>query len=485
VQVRASGDAPFPEAEIGDELIAQGALQALRERPRSDFDYVAYLRRAGVHAVVYADTVTLTGRRRGGARGLVDHLRRRAEEGAGQGLDPPMAALARGMVLGQDERIPARMAEDFKSSGLAHLLAVSGQNVTLLSLLALPGLAVLGLGRRARLISVLGLIAVYVPLTGAGPSIMRAGAMGAAGTVAALAGRPASRWYAVLVATAFTLMLDPRAWMDPGWQLSFAAVVGIFFLAPRLTRALHRLPDGLASGVAVTVAATVATAPLMAFHFERVSIVSLMANLLALPVVAPIMWTGMAAAASSQVWVEPAALLNALNGYCLAYLAALAHWSAGFPGSVWWVRIGSPAALASAYAILAAVILMLPKAGRLFRGSSSSSHWVPVAAATALVLGLAAWAPWSAPTVFPKRFTVSFLDVGQGDATLIQTPSGASALVDGGPPQVEIASKLRAAGVRSLDLVVLTHAQADHEGGLETVLRAFHVAALLDGGAGA
>src|SRR5439155_4010929 len=101
-------------------------------------------------------------------------------------------------------------------------------------------LAAAGLGRRARLLAVLGLIAAYVPLTGAGPSIMRAGAMGAAGTVAALAGRPASRWYALLLAGAFTVAIDPRAWLDPGWQLSFAAVIGILLLAAPLTPALPR-----------------------------------------------------------------------------------------------------------------------------------------------------------------------------------------------------------------------------------------------------
>ena len=132
------------------------------------------------------------------------------------------------MVLGEDERIESGMREEFNRSGLAHLLAVSGQNVTLLAILAWPLLALAGLGRRGRLVGTLALIALYVPLTGAGPSIVRAGTMGAAGVVAALAGRPASRWYALLLAAAVSHAIDPRAWQDAGWQLSFAAVVGIF-----------------------------------------------------------------------------------------------------------------------------------------------------------------------------------------------------------------------------------------------------------------
>ena len=94
----------------------------------------------------------------------------------------------------------------------------------LLALLAMPLLALLGVPLRARLLCVLALIAIYVPVTGAGPSIQRAGVMGAAGVIAALAGRPRSRWYALLLAAFVTLAINPRASGDAGWQLSFAAV---------------------------------------------------------------------------------------------------------------------------------------------------------------------------------------------------------------------------------------------------------------------
>src|SRR5438552_2344334 len=108
----------------------------------------------------------------------------------------------------------------------------------LLAALALPLLAALGLGLRGRLVGALLLIGAYVPLAGAGPSIQRAGVMGAAGLIAALAGRPSSRVYALLLAALATLALNPRAAGDPGWQLSFAAVVAILLLAGRIREAL-------------------------------------------------------------------------------------------------------------------------------------------------------------------------------------------------------------------------------------------------------
>src|SRR5262249_45613043 len=158
----------------------------------------------------------------------------------------------------------------------------------------------------------LGLIALYVPLAGGGPSIQRAGAMGAATTVAALAGRPASRWYALLLAAAATLALNPRASGDPGWQLSFAAVVAIALTtAPTSARlSPRRLPPPAADAAAMSLAATLGTAPLLAFHFAELSLVSLPANMLAAAAIAPIMWLGMLAAAIGQLAPQLALPLN-------------------------------------------------------------------------------------------------------------------------------------------------------------------------------
>src|SRR3954451_24876175 len=171
----------------------------------------------------------------------------------------------------------------------------------LLAALALPGLALAGVGVKARCGALLALIAAYVPLAGAGPSLQRAGVMGAAGFVAMAVGRPASRWYALELAAAVTLVLNPRVAGDAGWQLSFAAVAGILLLAGPIQRALGALPRVLAEGVAVTVAATVATAPLIAHHFGSISLAGLLANVVALPVVALVMWVGMIQVALGQL----------------------------------------------------------------------------------------------------------------------------------------------------------------------------------------
>jgi competence protein ComEC len=461
VMVRTSRRVAWPRVRVGQELAVDGVLEPLRPAD-------AWLRPRNVHAVLIADRLVATGRARGGIAGVLDRVRRRAEAALERGVPPPQAALLRGMVLGEDDALPDTMREDFQTSGLAHLVAASGQNVMLLCALVFALSAAIGLGLRARLVLALGLIALYVPLAGAGPSIQRAGVMGAAGVTAALAGRPASRWYALLLAAAVTLGLNPRADEEPGWQMSFAAVAAIMLLAAPLGDGLRRrgMPTGVAEAIALTVAATIGTAPLIALHFDRTSIVSLPANVLAAPAVAPVMWLGMAAATTGQIGAWAGAPFTALAGYPVAFVSWVGAAAAHLPHAA---VVVSPWVVGAACVVAAAAILA-PAARR--RSS------VAVAALVAAVVW-ALHAP-SRPPGAPMGLRVTFLDIGQGDATLIQDRRTAI-LVDTGPPDGGIVGRLRRAGVGRLDLLVVTHAQADHEGGAAAVVRAMPVELLLDG----
>ena len=352
--------------------VATGAVVRVRGRLRRLGPFEQHYVRKGAHAAITVDLAAATGARRGGPWRVVDVVRGRAEAALAVGLAPPQAALLRGMALGQDEALSERTRDEFRTAGLSHLTAASGQNIALLLALALPLLTLAGLGLRQRLAAALALIALYVPLAGAGPSIQRAGAMGAATTAAALAGRAASRWYALLLAAAATLAVNPRFSADPGWQLSFAAVVAIALATPAIAARLRRrrVPGPLAEAAAMTVAATLGTAPLLAFHFEELSLVSLPANLLAAPAVAPIMWLGMLAAAVGQVAAPLALPLNALNALLLGYVGAVAHTAATVPhAEVRW-RLPGPLALAGLYAAVAALIALVR-----WRAPTAGERW--------------------------------------------------------------------------------------------------------------
>jgi competence protein ComEC len=486
---------PVGDLPVGSEIAADGALE-----PPEPWR-AAYLRRLGIAMVLRTGGIEERPGRRGGFQGWIDLIRDRAEAALGRGMPEREAALARGFVLGEDDRIDHRTREDFQRSNLTHLLAVSGENVILLCVLAWPLLALLGLPLRARLIGALCLIAVYVPVTGAGPSIQRAGVMGAAGLVAALADRPRSRWYAVLLAATITLAINPRADGDVGWQLSFAAVIGIMLWAKRIAvlvagRERRSTRAALAEAVAVTTSATVATAPLMAEAFDQFSPAALPANVLAAPAVAPAMWLGMLAGIAGQLPLLPVEPVNWLNSLCLAYISQVAHWLGTPDWALLTVHLGSVWSVAAAYvALLAAMEILLRRLGsRRVRASSRTSTPRPRAApgpvrlpraalalpAGALVLAvllLLVWPFGSATSSEPSRsdLSVRVLDVGQGDSILLDPPDGAPVLVDTGPPGDGVEDRLRDLGIRSLAAIVISHDQSDHAGDLGALLDALHV----------
>lgn len=435
------------------------------------------------------------------ALGHRDEIRDRAERALGRGMPVREAELARGFVLGEDDRIDAATIEDFRRAGLSHLLAVSGQNVALLALLAMPLLAALGMPLRTRLVWVLAAIAVYVPLAGGGPSIVRAGVMGALGLLATLAGRRASRLYALVVAAAITLAIDPGIATDVGWQLSFAAVLGILALARRLRAPIARCVGGrgwqgaLAEAAAVTIAATLATAPLIAFHFEALSTTTLLANLLALPAVAPAMWLGMLVSIGAQVPGFPAGVPNAIAAPLFAYIAEVARWCGRPSWAYLPVSLGI-GGLVSSYALLAVAALGVPalvrrrrlvalRRDRGLRSPAVRRSWgrrsSPAVAIVSLALALAGSRLGADASGGPlaRGLRVTVLDVGQGDAILLQPVGAAAVLVDGGPPGGGIVAKLRDAGVESLGAVVATHEQSDHTGGIGELLGRLPIGELL------
>ncbi|MCD6013995.1 MAG: fold metallo-hydrolase [Solirubrobacterales bacterium] len=472
--------APEPVADlaVGSAVRVSGTI-----RDPGDWERTR-LERLGIRDLLAADRIEAVAGRRGGLTGQLDQVRSRAEAALGAGTTAEAASLLRGFVLGQDDRIDAATVEEFKASGLAHLLAVSGQNVILLAVLATVALALLGVPLRSRLAWILALIAIYVPVAGAGASIQRAGVMGAAGIVAALAGRPRSRWYALLLAACATLGLDPRASADIGWQLSFAAVGGILLgsrpMAELIAGGARGWRRALADAVALTVAATIATAPLMAHHFGTVSLVSLPANLVALPAVAPVMWLGMLVAAAAQLSWLPVEPLTWLAGLLAAYIAQVAAW---FGAPAWAqaeLALGHPFGLALGYALAGtglALVLRWAARRRSLRPAGAAGSTASRRRAVLAITVLVAVAAVAAAAV-PSReaagrvpgLRLTLLDVGQGDAILLEPDGRDPVLVDTGPAGAKVAERLEQRGIDRLAALVITHPENDHDGGAADVL---------------
>jgi competence protein ComEC len=278
-----------------------------------------YYATQGAHLELRASEAVMTGRRHG-VWGASDSLHRAALAQLGLSVSPPPPrALVAGIALGDTGALPQSTKAELRASGLYHLVAVSGQNVALViafTLVALGGVGVIGVPAR---VAALGVTVTYVLVTGAGPSIVRAGVAGVLVAAAWLGSRSVSRWHLLACGAAIVLALDPLELYDPGFQLSFSAVIAIFLVAPRLRGALGQ-------AAAVSVACTVVTSPIVWWHFGRASPLAIPANLLALPAVAPILWLALAAVFMHALWAPLAAPLldmaDVLAGYVLTIARA-------------------------------------------------------------------------------------------------------------------------------------------------------------------
>ena len=427
------------------------------------FDRRTWLARQGVHETLAARSLAVLGRR-GGIQGVLDRLRHGARAALQAGGDDESSRIATGVALGGTATLDDSTVEAFRASGLAHLLAVSGGNVVLLVA------AVLGLAWLARVPRPLAhgcaipAVIAYAAIVGGGPSVVRAAATGALASLAWLVGSARDPWHLLALAAAAVLALDPWAIAGPGFQLSFVAVAAIHGLAPPIRRWLEGtvVPLRLCSPLAISVACTLATAPVALVHFGRTSLVaSLPANLLALPAVAPLLWFALASCAR---------LAGRARGGGAARRCGARARRLHRPGRAAWrlARRRSARAPAARSCSPAAALAWL-------------ACRRPAAAFAGALAGLLVALTWPAARGSPppaRALRVTFLDVGQGDATLIEAP-GTRALVDTGPPEARVEAQLRKRGVHSLDALFLSHDESDHDGRAAEILRALKVAVLV------
>ena len=332
--------APPPQ---GARLRVLGTLRA-----PADFERT-WLRRHGVHVVLRASTSRVV-RLRGG---VADRLHAWLARASTPGLTGERRAVLQGVVLGEDGGLSDTLRQRFRASGLYHLLAVSGGNVIIVAGGTVALVLLLGVSRIGAEFAALGSIGAYVLAVGPQPSVVRAGVVGALGSLAWLTGRERDRWYALLVAAIALLAWNPYNALDPGFQLSFVAVLSIFVLAPRFLRALegYPLPRPLAQCVAISAACGLATAPVSWLHFHAIPLLTVPANAAAAPVVTPLLALALLAAILPPV----GPLLAELNGWCAAYLAGCARFFGGLPGAqvrsaAGAAALGSGVLLVAAYA---------------------------------------------------------------------------------------------------------------------------------------
>jgi competence protein ComEC len=457
----------------------QGAILELRARPveprgpETGFDERAWLARQGIHVVLRGENPRVIGRR-GGIGGVADRLHAHVEQTLARATAGERRAVLTGIVLGEEGGIDTSLRDAFRASGLTHLLAVSGQNVAITAIGVVWVARLAGIGRIAGEGLAILVVLAYALAVGWQPSVVRAAVAGILASLGWITARPRDRWHAMAVGALVLLAWTPTAGLDPGFQLSFAAVAAIFLAVPRVAGVpdAYPVPRGVWDVLVVAVACGLVTAPIVWLHFGSVALWTVPANLAAEPAMPPLIALSLAAAAFEPVLPGVATSLAWLAGWCAAWIAFVARVVSGWPSA----QIHSAVALTAVLALAAAPVGVrrLPRYRRRVAAVGLVSIALTLAAAACAFRPVPSWAP-------PQGLRVTFLDVGQGDSALVEAP-GAAVLVDEGPPEADVAGQLRAMGVRALTAIVLTHPQRDHIGGAADVLDGLRVGEVEDPG---
>ena len=388
-------------------------------------------------------------------------------------LPDPAGGLLPGLVVGDTSRLDPALEDDFRTTGMTHLNAVSGANVAIILGVVLFAVRWARAGPLAAAVLCGVALVGFVILARPSPSVVRAAAMGAIGLLALVAGRPRAALPALAAGVAVLIMVDPELAGDAGFTLSVLATSGLLVLAPKWRDGLRRAgwPPGAAEALAVPAAAQLACGPVIAGLSGTVSLVAVPANLVVVPAIAPATLLGVASAVLSPIWPAGAEFTAWLGQWPAQWLVLVATYGARVPaGAVPW-----PDGVVGAVLLAAITVALLVAARRRI------VRRLVAVAALGGVLG-ALPVRIAAPGWPPPQWMVVACAVGQGDAIVLPAGAGRAVVVDAGPEPNAVDHCLRRLGVRQVVLLVVSHFHVDHIGGVAGVFRGRRVAEVVTTG---
>ncbi len=486
----------YPPIGPGDHVEVDG-----RARPRPDSPYGQYLERLGAWGTFEARSVRLLERPADPAAWL-ESLRRGAADLLARVLPEPEAGLAAGILIGLRDRVDRAVAASFTTAGVSHVVAISGWNIAIVAaaIAACAG----RIGRRRRAVVTTVAIVAYICFAGASPSVLRAGVMAGVVLLARESGRAGRAAAALGWAATLLLLADPRLVADAGFQLSALATAGLIAWATTLTERLDRwtgsgLPRWLSESLGVSLAAQAATLPIVLASFGRLALIAPAVNLLVVPLVAPAMAAGIVALAGGTLVAVGApdatgTILAAPAWVALRLIIGIVDVAAVVPFASVSLEppLGAFVGIGSALAGAGLVAwrrhsprrVEAPSIDRQ-RSTTRTPRSMTLRLATGGLIVAVAVAGAVAVTRTDGTARVTVLDVGQGDAILVEGSRGGRLLVDGGPDPdrllVELDRRIPPWD-RRIDVLVLSHPHEDHVAGLPLLLDRYRVGRVFEPG---
>jgi competence protein ComEC len=486
--------ARYPLYAYGDRLRVHGELETPSEG--EDFSYRDYLARKNIYSYIpSAEVEWLSGGEGSAWKRTLLSFKRKAQATIARIIPDPEASLLTGILLGVDTGLPGDVMDDFSATGTTHVIAISGFNISIVVALLLATLGRLVHNRWLAAGSAILGVVIYTILVGADAAVVRAAVMGVITVIGLTVGRQGVALNSLAAAAIVMTALNPYTWWDAGFQLSVAATLGLILYSELFEESTQRLlarklsaerakqvVGWISEALLLTLAAQITTTPLILYHFGRFSVITLLTNALILPVQSLIMFFG-GAATFMALLIEPLGRVVGWGAYVwLTWTIRVVQWTARFPYASVPLEL-SEIGLVAVYAViggLTGLVLLAPERRRA--ALQGLRERLPLKLALS-GMALATVVAWFAILQFPDgKLHVAFLDVGQGDAIFIETPGGVQILVDGGPEGSVLLSELgrhMPFWDRSLDMVVLTHPDADHLSGLVPALERYGVRAVV------
>ena len=479
IYMRHQGDNALSYGQIGDEITAEGTIR----RPHSYqnpglIDTVFLLRCDGITARLFAENSeieiipneTLTFAQeflRYAALVRVHYIDRMTEV-----MPREDAAAIFAMLFGGYEGIRPELLEAFTVTGIVHILSVSGSHISLLAAVIAWIALFFRLPRALSAAAVILAIIVYVILAGLVPPAIRSGIMGAVAFLGLVLGQERDARYMLVLTGLLMLMVSPLLFFHISFQLSFLATTGLLFLAPVLRERMKPLPRILAASLSITMGAQLATLPVLAWHFNQISVSSLLANLIVVPLVDVIIILGLGGGIAAFFLPFLGKIVFGFDSLLLGMTFEITRGVAALPLAQLELPSMGVCAGLFYYVFLAFFILPQENQTKIFE-LIRRFYIIIVTILVVLVVAVFSW-----HIVRPNEMEVHFIDVGQGDAALVLTPHGHAMLFDTGGTRdgtFDIGARvdvpyLRHHGIHAVDYIFLSHAHEDHAAGAGAIL---------------